>query len=381
MEKLRTLGEVHWTVFALLASAVLIFVGVQWDISWHRTIGRDTFWTPAHLAIQGGGVLAGVCCVWAALRSSGHMSGLQGVRIFGIVAPLGAWIAVWGTLAMLTSAPLDDWWHGAYGLDVTILSPPHILLAAGIVAIQAGACLVALSWQNRATGSARKFMGLYYTIAAGVLIATVAIVIMERTLSNQQHSAQFYLISAGTFPVILFAIARSGTLRFAATAATGAYMGLNLIMIWILPLFPGEPMLAPILREITHFVPPEFPLLLVVPAFAVDLLDRHLRRRDGKRNDWLVAGIGAMSFVAILLAVQWPFSEFLLSDESRNYFFQGHQHGYSQLPGPWETEFWYGPGGFSASAFWGGIGLAILLAFASARIGLFTGNWMRRLHR
>jgi hypothetical protein len=34
-------------------------VGVIWDISWHMTIGRDTFWTPAHLAIYVGGVSAG----------------------------------------------------------------------------------------------------------------------------------------------------------------------------------------------------------------------------------------------------------------------------------------------------------------------------------
>jgi hypothetical protein len=26
-------------------------IGLLWDISWHRTIGRDAFLTPAHLAI------------------------------------------------------------------------------------------------------------------------------------------------------------------------------------------------------------------------------------------------------------------------------------------------------------------------------------------
>jgi len=32
---------------------------------------------------------------------------------------------------MLASAPFDDWWHNAYGLDVRIISPPHMVLAAG----------------------------------------------------------------------------------------------------------------------------------------------------------------------------------------------------------------------------------------------------------
>ena len=56
---------------------------------------------------------------------------------------------------MVTSAPFDDWWHNAYGLDVKIISPPHMLLAAGIAAIQCGAMLMALAWQNRAVGDRR----------------------------------------------------------------------------------------------------------------------------------------------------------------------------------------------------------------------------------
>ena len=58
------------------------------------------------------------------------------MRFWGFRAPLGAWVCIWGAFAMLTSAPFDDWWHNAYGLDVKILSPPHVVLAAGIGAIQ-----------------------------------------------------------------------------------------------------------------------------------------------------------------------------------------------------------------------------------------------------
>ena len=57
----------------------------------------------------------------------------ESVRVFGLRAPLGAFICGWGALAMLTSAPFDNWWHDAYGLDVKILSPPHTVLALGIV--------------------------------------------------------------------------------------------------------------------------------------------------------------------------------------------------------------------------------------------------------
>ena len=46
---------------------------------------------------------------------------------------------------MLASAPFDNWWHNAYGLDVKIFSPPHVVLDGGVLAIQVGALLLAAS--------------------------------------------------------------------------------------------------------------------------------------------------------------------------------------------------------------------------------------------
>ena len=54
------------------------------------------------------------------------------VSVLGFRAPLGAFIAAWGGIAMITAAPFDNWWHAAYGLDVKIVSPPHTLLILGI---------------------------------------------------------------------------------------------------------------------------------------------------------------------------------------------------------------------------------------------------------
>src|SRR5262249_56458643 len=72
------------------------------------------------------------------------------VSFWGFRAPLGAWTCVWGCGAMLTSAPFDNWWHNAYGLDVRIISPPHAVLAIGIFSIVVGALLLTLAEQNRA---------------------------------------------------------------------------------------------------------------------------------------------------------------------------------------------------------------------------------------
>src|SRR5437773_2722000 len=44
-------ARLPWYVAATLVAATSAKVGIIWDISWHRSIGRDTFWTPAHAAI------------------------------------------------------------------------------------------------------------------------------------------------------------------------------------------------------------------------------------------------------------------------------------------------------------------------------------------
>src|SRR5437870_8284323 len=91
-----------WCAVLAVTSAM---VGTHWDIAWHRSIGRDTFWTPAHMAIYLGGVLAGTACGWLALRTTFAASGAEreaSVRFWGFRAPLGAWACIWGGLAMIT---------------------------------------------------------------------------------------------------------------------------------------------------------------------------------------------------------------------------------------------------------------------------------------
>ena len=139
---------IPWQTVAVLFASTSIIVGVIWDVSWHITIGRDTFWKPAHLAIYLGGVVGGVASGFVVLETT--FAGTvderaASVRFWGFRGPLGAWVTIWGALAMLTSAPFDDWWHNAYGLDVQILSPPHVVLAAGIVAIAIGMMLSTLA--------------------------------------------------------------------------------------------------------------------------------------------------------------------------------------------------------------------------------------------
>ena len=367
-----------WFLYAVLFASTSVIVGVLWDISWHRSIGRDTFWTPAHLAIYLGGVVAGLTCGWLALRTTfggTARARAASVNFWGFRAPLGAWICVWGAFAMLTSAPFDDWWHNAYGLDVKILSPPHALLASGIAAIQIGAMLMTVAWQNRSSRRRTAAAAALFVISAGLLLILAITMASEYLERWQMHQSLFYEITAGLLPFFLVSAARASVARWPATATALVYMGVTIAMGLILPLFHAQPLLGPIYVHVDRFMPPDFPLLLVAPALAIDLAMQRAGR-DGER-DWLLAAAIAVAFVGVFLAVQWPFANFLMSPAARNAFFNSHRMPY-QLQLEQQRE-WYQlepPDNLAP-----GLAIAVTLAFVSARLGLWWGNWMSRVQR
>jgi len=368
---------VPWFLYAVLFASTSVIVGVMWDISWHRSIGRDTFWTPAHLAIYLGGVLAGLTCGWLALKTTlagSDQERAASVRFWGFRAPFGAWVCIWGAFAMVTSAPFDDWWHNAYGLDVKIVSPPHMLLAAGIAAIQCGAMLMALAWQNRAVGNRRQ-LGRLYLLGAGLLLLLVTTVATEYTQRWDMQRSLFYEVSAGAFVFFLVGPARASVARWPATMATLIYSIVTIAMIVILPLFPAQPLLGPIYVQLDRFMPPDFPLLLIVPALAIDVVLQ--RARASGTSDWLVAAAIAAVFVVTFVAAQWPFAHFLMSPGARNWFFASHRMQYNTDAVSQAHFFTLNPPDNLAA----GLPIAVALAFVSARCGLWWGDWMSRVQR
>lgn len=369
--------SVPWSIYAVLFASTSVIIGVIWDISWHRTIGRDTFWTPAHLAIYLGGIVAGLSCGFVALKTTFAGSREErdaAVHFWGFRAPFGAWVCIWGAFAMVTSAPFDDWWHNAYGLDVKIVSPPHILLALGIGAIQCGAMLMALAWQNRAEGD-RRTLGRLYLYGAALLLLLASTVALEYTQRWDMHRSLFYQVTAAGFVFFLVSGARASIARWPATTIAVIYTAVTQAMVIILPLFVGRPLLGPIFVPVDRFMPPDFPLLLVVPAIAIDFLMR--RAKASRTNDWLLAAMLGVAFLATFVAAQWPFADFLMTPWARNWFFVSHRMSYG-VPPEVQAHFYQlnAPDNLVA-----GLSVAAVLAFVSARAGLWWGNWMARVQR
>src|SRR5215510_4346816 len=137
---------VPWYLWCSALAVTSAYLGGHWDIAWHRSIGRDTFWSPPHVLEQVAAAVAGLFCGWRVLYTSfagTDQDRAAAVRWWGLFyGPLGGWICIWGTIAMISSAPFDNWWHAAYGLDVKILTPPHAFLALGMITVQLGAMIM-----------------------------------------------------------------------------------------------------------------------------------------------------------------------------------------------------------------------------------------------
>jgi hypothetical protein len=371
-----------WLAYTVAAAAACVMVGVYWDISWHMSIGRDTFWTPAHLLIQAGGLVAGTSSGYVALKTTFGGSDAEretGVRFWGFRAPLGAWICIWGCGAMLASAPFDNWWHNAYGLDVKIVSPPHTVLALGIFGICVGALLLTLAQQNRAEGKERDRLSLLLALLGGLLLMNFAVFTTEYSNRVSQHSGDFYVIMARMFPLALVGLGVAVRRRWPATTAAAAYLAVMLLLMWIIQLFPATPKLAPVYRHVTHMVGMNFPLLLIAPAVVIDLV---LRRWQGRIGVLPLAALLGVAFLVPFLAAQWPFAAFLVeSPLSRNAIFNAENYTYWTPPTSFLLRHQFAgpePGAPSLAA---ALGIALVTAAASSLLGLGWGRWMTKVRR
>src|SRR5262249_15917861 len=245
--------RVPWYVWLGVLAVTSSIVGVHWDISWHRSIGRDTFWTPAHMAIYLCGILAGVITAYLILPTTfDRNSALResSVSMWSFRSPLGAFITAWGGISMLASAPFDNWWHYAYGLDVKIISPPHALLFLGNGAIQLGVLMLSLGAMNRVDGEERRALDWIFLYAGTMIGLGAGIFIMAYSLPNQMHSAMSYRVAATTFPLLFTGVGVASYQRWASTKLAAMYMLFCMGAIWILPLFPAEPKLAPVYHAV-----------------------------------------------------------------------------------------------------------------------------------
>src|SRR5215467_4831608 len=324
-------ASVPWPLLVGAAAITSIVFGLYWDISWHMTIGRDTFWTPAHLAIQFGALLAAVSCGYLILHTtfgSDAAARESSVKVRGLRGPFGAFLAAWGGATMMISAPFDNWWHDSFGLDVQIVSPPHMVLATGIFFVGIGTLVLMAGPKNRAEGAEKVRLERLFLYIGAVLLTLYLILSIEYTDFGGHHTGEFYkVVSYGT-PLMLTTLARGSSLRWAATKAAIFYFVLCVIAVWVFPLFPAHAKLGPVYTNVAHMVPLQFPLLMFVPALAIDWI---VARMKDQKKLWAAFAVGT-AFVAATVAAHWPYAMFMISPLARNWVFGTIYFPYMQAP-------------------------------------------------
>ena len=192
-----------------LAAKLVGAWGLGWDIQWHMTIGRDSFWIAPHLMIYSG-VVAGLVLTWGVLVYE---------CLEGITPTRGFRLAALGLVLVVLAAPIDDLWHRLFGLDVTLWSPPHLLALFGSAVSTLGCLLIAIevypvrSWAGRAgllLAGALLYGGIRVTLDPSWLLAY--------TYGGVLFHA-FAMLAALILPLVLVTAARLSALRWAPVFA------------------------------------------------------------------------------------------------------------------------------------------------------------------
>lgn len=180
MRKVLLARVIIGSLFAAVAAGT-------WDVWWHGALGRESFWSPAHIF-------------------------LYTAVIVGIMAGGYAWYAfrerVWRRVAFLLiliplSAPLDEFWHQFFGVEniaspAIVWSPPHLLLVFGIIGSLVA--LLPILRQDADRDAVRLFGGS----AFGVILTLLFFVVGPFEPTGPHHLIGF--AGAGAFAVMLVAV-------------------------------------------------------------------------------------------------------------------------------------------------------------------------------
>ncbi|MGH3850076.1 MAG: hypothetical protein ACRDRT_10295, partial [Pseudonocardiaceae bacterium] len=231
----RGTGYPGWAMAGVLSGLVMLgmaAVGLYWDVAWHIDLGRDReLLTPSHamIVLGLGGLIwaAGIAVVFATNDGADVGFSLAGLRVPWSALSLGS-LGLGGLIAF----PFDALWHEAYGIDVTLWSPSHLMLLGGgglatisvwlmfaearaqanptwlgkgIQILVAGALLVGIStFQGEFDFGVPQFQLLYWPLlvvmAAGFVLVTARLVLGT---GGALATAAVYILLRGAFALLV----------------------------------------------------------------------------------------------------------------------------------------------------------------------------------
>ena len=145
-------------------------------------------------------------------------------------------------------------------------------------------------------------------------------------------------------------------------------------MLILMPLFPAQPLLGPIYVQVDRFMPTDFPLLLIVPALALDLVMQRSRAAPQRLAVRRGRGGGLPGRVPRRAVAVRRFPD---DAGGAQLVLRSHRMPYSVDPAMQARWYVLRPADNLAV----GLPIALALGYVSARCGLWWGNWMSRVQR
>lgn len=294
-------GLISLGTFGLLLAPI----GAYWDISWHVDLGRDTFWSPPHLVIYGGMLITfltvglGLLLAWRYRRAGVPDESNALMSFLGLRISPGLFITGIGALVVFVAGPVDELWHRLFGLDITIWSPPHLMLILGFAMAALGLLTTVAGELNRSRperlrAASGGLAGMEPREIAMLLLGVALLAPLVVALGEYEFAVpQFWI---GFYPPLLAAVA-----VFAATVvrqALGRYFaGSLMVTVYTLLRLIIAAFVYAVGREAQATIP-----AILVPTVAFEAV--LWWRRDERPA---VLALASAVFVAVLFAVQTPY--------------------------------------------------------------------------
>lgn len=134
-------------IYFLISIGVSLQIsGSNWDIVWHGVGNVETFFTPPHSVIYSGVVLVIGSVIGGTIQAAFRIRQQKNDATWFVLLsvpsslPLALKLAAIGCILQLTAGPFDFLWHSLFGFD-GLLSPPHSVLAVGMLTTALGALI------------------------------------------------------------------------------------------------------------------------------------------------------------------------------------------------------------------------------------------------
>jgi hypothetical protein len=296
----------------VLGGTLLSLIGLTWDIQWHSDVGPDTFFTLPHLLLYSGSAVAGLASLIVVLRTTAAekagrpvdpIVGGRAVGVFGrtFAAPVGYLISGAGAASFLLYGLWDQWWHGLYGFDAVISSPPHIGLLLSISVTMVGAVMVS------ATAREQRWGAIFTVVGIAVLLGFSTVTAIGL---SEIHAGVVNTVTAGVAFLSAMSVLMGARLLDRPGGALGVAAVLAVIqgVFWVFSPWAARVYADAIGLPMRDYVdgvpslPALMPMCLLLVAVVVELV--LAAGRQGKRSTF---GMVAGGVAGLVVAAVAPF--------------------------------------------------------------------------